>query len=96
MYPKSFLHLPWLLASLSHFSDTLSKQMEALIVERAQLERDIPTKRFRLSQLQDQGQRVALLEEINADLARLNYLLLQGVPARSRRRSAVPWRFNTN
>ena len=70
--------------------------MEALISERAQLEQSIPLKRFRLSQLQDLGQRVVLLEEINSDLARLNYLLQQGVPARSRRNSVLPVRFNTN
>ena len=70
--------------------------MEALINERAQLEQSIPLKRFRLSQLQDGYQRAALLEEITSDLTRLNYLLQQGVPARSRRNTVLPERFNTN
>ena len=70
--------------------------MEALIEERAQLERSIPIKRLRLTGLQDLQQRAALLEEINLDLARLNYLLTMGVPIRNRRRPANPWQHNTN
>ena len=68
--------------------------MEALIEERAQLERSIPIKRHRLTGLVDLQQRAALLEEINLDLAGLNYLLQLGVPARQRRRPANPYRFN--
>ena len=70
--------------------------MEALIAERAQLEQSIPLKRFRLSQLSDPAQRLALLEEITADLSRLNYLLQQGVPPPVRRNGRMPVRFNTN